>query len=223
MSRLRWGKFYWSDWANDVALNRCSIPARGLWMALLCLAAQGKPYGHVTDATGKPPLRLALLALACPRDTEPRQFDRWLAELERNGVAKRTENGTLYSVRMVRDAARAEHAAKAGKARRSAANHSGTSYTKVAPILHQSCTSDARKIAETRGNGRSIVAGDDGIQNTDASLVSPKRKTRDASVTEDADAQRVVRLWGARAEPPRLPDAEDDPIASFLAIDRITP
>ena len=48
MSKLRWAKWFSADWADDSALNLCSIPARGLWMALLCLAAQGEPFGTVT-------------------------------------------------------------------------------------------------------------------------------------------------------------------------------
>src|SRR4051812_17570406 len=87
MSRLRWAKWFWADWSNDTALNLCSIPARGLWMALLCIAAQGDPYGAI-NVKGRPPSEAELIDL-CRMKKGPhaaRDFRRWLAELERNGV-----------------------------------------------------------------------------------------------------------------------------------------
>ena len=62
MNKLRWGKFYWSDWADDPALALCSLAAQGLWMRLLCIAAQGTPYGHV-NINGKPPSVIDLAKL----------------------------------------------------------------------------------------------------------------------------------------------------------------
>jgi hypothetical protein len=87
MSKLRWAKFFWADWSNDTALNLCSIPARGLWMSLLCIAAQGDPYGAV-NIKGRP-LTEAELRDLCKMKNGPhaaRDFRRWLDELERHGV-----------------------------------------------------------------------------------------------------------------------------------------
>jgi hypothetical protein len=93
MSKLRWAKWFWADWSNDTALNLCSLPAQGLWMRLLCLAAQGEPYGCVT-IKGRAP-SLAELCKLCGGQPSPeedphrhylRTFKRWLAELERRGV-----------------------------------------------------------------------------------------------------------------------------------------
>jgi hypothetical protein len=99
MSKLRWAKFFWNDWASDTALNLCSIPARGLWMALLCIAAQGEPYGTVT-IKGRVPTTDELFGLIAPRGTRRRDFDRWLAELETNGVAQRDHRRAIRSPRM---------------------------------------------------------------------------------------------------------------------------
>jgi hypothetical protein len=99
MSKIRWAKWFWADWSNDSALNLCSIPARGLWMSLLCLAAQGDPYGTVT-IKGRVPTDDELFDLTCPRATRRRDFNRWLAELEANGVAQRDHRSAIWSPRM---------------------------------------------------------------------------------------------------------------------------
>lgn len=120
MNKLRWGKFYWSDWADDPALALCSLAAQGLWMRLLCLAAQGTPYGHVT-VNGKPPSMVDLAKLIRPR---PRIafVERMVAELIRNGVVERDVCGCLVSRRM-------EHDGKLAKVRSEAARrmHAGRS------------------------------------------------------------------------------------------------
>lgn len=99
MSKLRWAKWFWADWSNDTALNLCSIPARGLWMSLLCIAAQGEPYGTVT-IKGRVPTTAELFSLIAPRGTRRRDFDHWLAELEDRGVAQRDHRRALWSPRM---------------------------------------------------------------------------------------------------------------------------
>jgi hypothetical protein len=102
MNKLHWAKFFWADWSNDSALNLCSLPARGLWMALLCLAAQGEPYGHVT-IKGRVPTDDELFDLICPRRTRRREFNLWMAELETHGVLQRDHKGAIVSPRMSQD------------------------------------------------------------------------------------------------------------------------
>jgi hypothetical protein len=112
VNKLRWGKFYWSDWSDDPALAMCSLAAQGLWMRLLCLAAQGSPYGYVI-VNGKPPTveHIARLVRASSRDVA-----RLIEQLERNGVATRDASGCLLSRRMVHDGrVSAARAAAAGR------------------------------------------------------------------------------------------------------------
>ena len=105
---------YWSDWADDPALALCSLAAQGLWMRLLCIAAQGTPYGHVT-VNGKPPSMADLAKLIRPRP-KMGHVERLVAELVRNGVVERDTCGCLVSRRMEIDgrlaAARREAARK---------------------------------------------------------------------------------------------------------------
>lgn len=93
-------QYYWGDWFKDVALQACSLPARGLWHEMNCLMHQGEPYGYLTLPNGKPmsPIQLANLckigAGLCKK---------LVAELEDNGVLSRSANGAIFSRRMVRD------------------------------------------------------------------------------------------------------------------------
>lgn len=93
-------QYYWGDWFKDVALQSCSLPARGLWHEMNCLMHQGEPYGHLTMPNGKPmePTQLGNLC-----KISPALCRKLIAELEDNGVLSRSENGTIFSRRMVRD------------------------------------------------------------------------------------------------------------------------
>jgi hypothetical protein len=101
VSRLRWSKMWWSDWAGDNALSLCSLAAQGLWMRLLCLAAQNEPHGSILIG-GRQPTNLELAKLIKP-PIKIAQFQKLLGELERRNVAKRKPDGTLFSSRMESD------------------------------------------------------------------------------------------------------------------------
>jgi hypothetical protein len=132
VSKLRWAKWFWSDWSNDTALNLCSIPAQGLWMRLLCIAAQGEPYGHVT-IKGRVPTNDELFTLTCPmRRTRRRDFNLWLAELESHGVAQRDHQSAIWSPRMSHSGAVSLVRNKAAKKRWKAADDSQSQ-----PALHK--------------------------------------------------------------------------------------
>ena len=82
MSKLRWAKFFWADWDNDTALASCSMAAQGLWMRLLCVAAQGDPYGTITVKGSVPDeATLRHLCRLPPTSNSARDFRRWMAEL----------------------------------------------------------------------------------------------------------------------------------------------
>lgn len=113
MNKLRWGKFYWSDWEGDPALALCSLAAQGLWMRLLCIAAQGTPYGHVNIKGNAPSVdEIAKLVRA-----KPSFVARLIAELERKGVASRDASGSLVSIRQESDGMLAGIRSAAAKSR----------------------------------------------------------------------------------------------------------
>jgi hypothetical protein len=97
-----WLKFYPSDWRSDPALRMCSIGARGLWMEMLCVMHENGGDLAI-NAKGLTPRQLANLA-GCGVD----EVDALLSELEDAGVFSRRDDGTIYSRRMIRDAAKAE-------------------------------------------------------------------------------------------------------------------
>jgi hypothetical protein len=100
MADLLWAKFYWTDWLSDIGIRRCSLEARGLWMDMLCIAAQHDPIGYV-----------AVKGQACTAEdiaricgASPGVVTKLLAELERNDVFSRDRTGKIYNRRMINDA-----------------------------------------------------------------------------------------------------------------------
>ena len=107
MAGTVWSKFFWSDWSNDPALRICSLAAQGLWMRMLCIAAEADPTGYVT-VNGRPLGVTDIARLAGVTETECESL---LAELDWNGVFSRDRKDAIYSRRMVRDAKTAKREA----------------------------------------------------------------------------------------------------------------
>ena len=111
MAGTVWSKFFWSDWSNDPALRICSLAAQGLWMRMLCIAAEADPTGYVT-VNGRPLGVTDIARLAGVTETECESL---LAELDWNGVFSRDRKDAIYSRRMVRDAKTAKKNRENGK------------------------------------------------------------------------------------------------------------
>lgn len=99
---LRWIKFWPADWQRDPALRMCPLAARGLWIEMLCVMHEADPYGHLLINGRAPNTRQMATLFGVPE----KDVTRMLAELEEAGVFSRTEDGTIYSRRMVKDEAR---------------------------------------------------------------------------------------------------------------------
>ena len=106
-----WFKFYPSDWRGDAGLRQCGFAARGLWIDLLTIMHEAEPYGHLI-VNGKPQDARKIAAML--GGTE-RQVAALLAELEEAGVFSRTEDGTIFSRRMLKDKAKSERDRANGK------------------------------------------------------------------------------------------------------------
>ena len=105
-----WGKFFWADWLSDPKLKLCSLSAQGLWMRMLCIAAEAKPVGYVIlegNALGAPEL-----AAECGKPL--REVTLALAELQRWGVFSVDRRGRIYSRRMIKDVRKAKIARENG-------------------------------------------------------------------------------------------------------------
>ncbi len=92
-------QFYPADWRKDAALQSCSIAAQGLWINALCIAHECDPYGHLT-VNGKPMTGAQIGRLM---GLGAKECEKLLGELEGAGVLARTDEGAIYSRRMVRD------------------------------------------------------------------------------------------------------------------------
>lgn len=103
-----WMKFYPSDWRADPALRSCSIAARGLWVEMLCIMHEAEPYGSLLIAGARiDKKRMATLA-----GISEKECTTLLLELEGLAVFSRDDDGTIYSRRMRRDAAKSEEGRK---------------------------------------------------------------------------------------------------------------
>lgn len=109
MSAHRWMKFWPGDWKGDAALRMCGLAARGLWIECIAIMHEAEPYGHLmVNGRALTTKQLASIVGAPERDVV-----KLLAELEEAGVFSRTDSGTIFSRRMVRDAAKSEEGREA--------------------------------------------------------------------------------------------------------------
>ena len=93
-------QFYPGDWMKDPSLRSVSLEARGLWIDMLCLLFESGRRGYLQHRTGKPVTEEQLARMTgCSAE----QVSPLLRELEDSGVFSRTEHGTVYSRRMVKD------------------------------------------------------------------------------------------------------------------------
>lgn len=98
--RDRWFKFFPSDYLGDENLRLCSMAAQGLWWRICCLTHQNGGY-LLFRGVAPDDQTLARMVASTPAEVR-----RCLAELRELGVAGQTEDGILYSRRLVRDARR---------------------------------------------------------------------------------------------------------------------
>lgn len=92
-------QFYPGDWRKDVQLRSCSIAARGLWVDLMCVMHDCEPYGHLV-LNGRP---MTHAQISGQIGLPPAQVKKLLQELIENGVARLTDEGVIFSKRMVHD------------------------------------------------------------------------------------------------------------------------
>lgn len=111
MAGTVYGKWYWSDWMSDPGVRASSYAARGLWIDLLCIAAQADPTGYVV-LNGRP---LNASEIARLTGGHASEVETLLDELERNGVFTRDRHGRIYSRRMLREQKKAKVATINGK------------------------------------------------------------------------------------------------------------
>jgi hypothetical protein len=93
-------QFYPADWRGEIGLRLLPLAAKGLWLEMMCLMHDGNPYGHLTTSGGVPIKDDDIARLV---GAPPRQVGSLLTDLEQLGVFSRTDEGTIFCRRMVRD------------------------------------------------------------------------------------------------------------------------
>jgi hypothetical protein len=106
-----WFKFYPTNWQADPGLRACSLAARGLWMDLICIMHDAKPYGHLL-INGKRPSYYRISQIV---GADVRVVKNLMAQLEKNGVFTCDVTGDLTSRRMVRNTAKSQTAQELNK------------------------------------------------------------------------------------------------------------
>lgn len=90
--------FFPSDWRADSDLAFCSLAARGLWIEMLCIMHGCTPYGHLTK-NGQP---MSVKDLSLLVKSDPEEVSVLLKQLAEANVFSTTNNGIIFSRRMVR-------------------------------------------------------------------------------------------------------------------------
>jgi hypothetical protein len=85
---------------KDPALRSVSSAARGLWIDLLCLMFEAPRRGYLELNPGQP---LTPKQISRMTGLSTKEVQKWSAELKSAGVLSVSENGIIFSRRMVRD------------------------------------------------------------------------------------------------------------------------
>ena len=109
--KLPWQKWFWADWKADQRLRLCSLEARGLWVEMLGIMVEGEPFGHL-NLNDKVIDEVTLSRLIGATQGE---VERGTKELEGAKVFSRSEDGVIYSRRLVREEATRRARAEGGK------------------------------------------------------------------------------------------------------------
>jgi hypothetical protein len=124
MPKLPYISFYPGDWLRD-HIAGCSLAAQGLWLRMMILMHDCERYGHL--AMNGSPIPSESIARRCGCTLA--QYETLLAELTAHGVPGVSQDGTIFSRRMVRDAQK-----RAGAAQRQSRFRNAASNAPVTPI-----------------------------------------------------------------------------------------
>jgi hypothetical protein len=103
-------KFAPDRWQRDEALRMCGASARGVWMELMCIMHKAEPYGHLLVRGKQPSDKQLSVITGIPSSS----FRRRSTSSKSNEVFSRTDDGTIFSRGMVRDAQQHERLSTAG-------------------------------------------------------------------------------------------------------------
>ncbi len=101
-AKLPWIKFWPGAHLNEPSLKLSSLSARGLWADLWPMMVEAPTRGILTMPNGDNPTIEQIAKLVGSGEGEVKAA---MNELEKNGVFSRTEDGAVFSRRIVRETA----------------------------------------------------------------------------------------------------------------------
>lgn len=201
MAEHRWLKFWPQDWEGDECLKVCSLAARGLWIAMICLMNRATPYGHLL-INGRAPTDRKLAALVGASEKEVTAA---LRELEEEGVFSRTPEGVIVSRRMLKDKVASDRGKRTGTLGGNPTLTGGVN----PPIKGETLTGDVIQ------NQTGQVNGGPNVQEAEAESESEaekeRRKKEAKPLTLDSVLARATG-WGSQANGAGPPRWEDEAI-----------
>ena len=192
--------FYTGDWLKDPAVRCMSLGARGLWIDMLCLMYESPTRGFLSLMDGKP---VTAVQLARMVGGTLKEIESLLSEMRGCGTFSVTDDGVMFSRRMVADEELRELKSKAGKASARARKSGNTIATEV---QQKANTSPTPHEDETE---HELV-----IHNSSSNYL----ENREARMQNDASVEMVV----AAIPKNRLRNPAKTRIAITHALDRAT-
>jgi hypothetical protein len=180
---LPYCKFFPRDWLGDAQLRLCSLAARGLWADMLCLMGSNETRRGYLEVGGKSITDPGTLARLVGADVG--EVSKLIAELEAAGVPSRDASGTIFSRRIVKDAAVLEQKRAAGK--------QGGNPALLKRVLKQPVKDEVKPVLE------SCLTPYSRIQNPDLAEREPGESVERPSLEEvKTEAQRIgLAEWKA--------------------------
>lgn len=89
------------DWQKEPTVRNLPLAARAIWVEMLLAMTQSDPEGYLVNADGSPWSELQIARYA---SCTPGEVRRALIEMEKLGTFSRTEEGVIFSRRIVRRA-----------------------------------------------------------------------------------------------------------------------
>ena len=168
--------FYTGDWLKDPAVRCMSLGARGLWIDMLCLMYESPTRGYLSLMDGKP---VSAVQLARMVGGTLKEIESLLSEMRGCGTFSVTDDGVMFSRRMVADEELRELKSKAGKASARARQSANT----IATESQHNCNTSPTPLEYEYETASELV-----LHNSSTNYLDQ----REARIQGDADVEMVV-------------------------------
>jgi hypothetical protein len=212
MTELPFMRFFVNDWLSDPCVRALTLPARGLWFEMLCQMwkglekgqseglSKGFGRGYLAQANGKAITDEQLARLAGISVEEVKTL---LPEMEDVGVFSRTDEGVIYSRRIVRDEKIRQERAAGGELGASFGRFGGrpkktpSGTPSATPSGTPSAITSEFRVQSSEINTPPLPPDQGCVRETNSVPIKPPKI--DPALLEDPDVEdpRFVKFWQA--------------------------